>query len=77
MKSLSEIEAAAANLPVEHKRQLVQFLLSHLQEEDSVMAELRSGEHSVLDIQPVKLGRILRVLDSDDDILDEMLEGSS
>jgi len=34
-----------------------------------------SGSHSVLDIGTVGLGAVLRPLTSDDDLLDEMLEG--
>lgn len=37
--------------------------------------ETTRGTHSVLDIPPVSVGRILRPLSSDDDLLDEMLEG--
>ena len=34
-----------------------------------------SRSHSVLDIATVGLGSVLRTLTSDDDLLDEMLEG--
>lgn len=34
----------------------------------------RQGQHSVLDIPTVNLGTILRPLNSDDDLLEEMLE---
>ncbi len=33
--------------------------------------------HSVLDIPPVHVGRILRPLSPDDDLLDEMIEARS
>ncbi|MBI1832783.1 MAG: hypothetical protein HYR84_15180 [Planctomycetes bacterium] len=33
------------------------------------------GGHSVLDIPPISVGAILRPLTSDDDLLEEMLEG--
>ena len=36
---------------------------------------LARGNHSVLDIQPVSLGEVLNPLTSNDDLLDEMLEG--
>ena len=33
------------------------------------------GGHSVLDIPPVSIGKMLRPLGPDDDLLEEMLEG--
>lgn len=36
---------------------------------------LSRGHHSLLDIQPVHLGEVLKPLTSDDDLLGEMLEG--
>ena len=33
--------------------------------------------HSILDIAPVSVGRVLRPLTADDDLLGEMLEGRS
>lgn len=36
-----------------------------------------SSSHSILDIPPVSLGRILRPLTAEDDLLGEMLEGRS
>jgi hypothetical protein len=36
-----------------------------------------AGAHSVMDIPTVSLGSIVRPLTADDDLLDEMLEGSS
>lgn len=33
--------------------------------------------HSILDIPPVSMGKMLRPLSPDDDLLDEMLEGRS
>jgi len=38
-------------------------------------AEART--HSILDIEPVSVGVVMRPLTADDDILDEMLEGRS
>jgi len=34
-----------------------------------------SAPHGLLDIPPAKLGRVLRPLSADDDLLEEMLEG--
>ncbi len=75
MKSLSEIEAAVSNLPLEYKQHLLRFLQALLQEEGQEISPSPAGSRSVLDIQPVTLGKVLRPLDSDDDILEEMLEG--
>ena len=36
---------------------------------------LPAGRHSILDIRPVSLGRMLRSLAAEDDLLREMLEG--
>ena len=46
------------------------------QEQVRVTVEtLAHGDHSVLDIQPISLGEVLKPLNSDDDLLGEMLEG--
>lgn len=37
--------------------------------------QLAPERHSVLDIRPVSLGKVLRPLDAGDDLLGEMLEG--
>lgn len=78
MKTLSEIETAAAALSPGDQQALVRYLLSQL---DSQGADAGSAtgrpvqDHSVLDIEPVHLGRVLHPLSSDDDLLGEMLEG--
>ena len=75
MNELSELEAAAEALPTEHKRELVQFLLSRLRDEGVDTADLCSVRHSVLDIKSVSLGRVLQPFNSDVDLLGDMLEG--
>lgn len=75
MTQLSELEAAAESLPAEHKRELVQFLLSRLRDEGvDTAADLHSVHQSVLDIESVSLGRVLQPFDSDIDLLGDMLE---
>lgn len=71
MSTLLEIEEAAARLPVEEQR----LLATHLAARLSQAAEPPSGGHSVLDIPTVSVGRILKPLSPDDDLLDEMLHG--
>jgi hypothetical protein len=44
-------------------------------QEVSVLVVAKQGTHSVLDIPPVSMGKILRPLGPDDDLLEEMLEG--
>ena len=46
-------------------------------QEVSVLVPLvaNEGAHSVLDIPPVSIGAVLRPLSSEDDLLEEMLEG--
>jgi len=49
-----------------------------LKEHEQVRVTVESlapGKHSVLDIPPVHLGRLLAPLGSDDDLLGEMLAG--
>jgi len=36
---------------------------------------ITAGSHSIVDIVPVSVGRVLRPLSADDDLLGEMLEG--
>jgi len=78
MKTLAEIETAADALPAEDKQELVRYLLARL---DAQTAEARYPTemppqgHGILDIAPVKLGRVLQPVTSDDDLLGEMLEG--
>jgi hypothetical protein len=40
-----------------------------------VQPAAKEGAHSVLDIPPVSMGKMLRPLGPDDDLLEEMLEG--
>ena len=69
MSTLAEIEAAVPKLNAKELAELERF----------VQAERRKAAptagHSVLDIAPVNVGRILRPLSSADDLLGEMLEG--
>ena len=75
MHDLTELETAADALPVQEKRELVQFLVSRLHEEGIDTADLHLRGHSVLDIEPVSVGALLQPLGRDDDLLGEMLEG--
>lgn len=75
MNDLTQLEAFADALPVDDKRELVQFLLSRLGREGVDTADLHPPSHSVLDIKPVSLGRVLQALGADDDLLGDMLEG--
>jgi hypothetical protein len=78
MKTLSEIETAAAALSPEDQQALVRYLLTQLDCEGADAGSTPGpspDDHSVLDIEPVHLGRVLRPLTSDDDLLGEMLEG--
>lgn len=71
MSTLPEIEAAAEALPLEDQKSLLAWLSSRVRQKGG---EVDRG-HSVLDIETVSLGRVLRPLDADDDLLGEMLEG--
>jgi hypothetical protein len=71
MSTLSEIEAAAKALPLADQESLLEWLSSRVKQRRE---ETHHG-HSVLDIEPVSLGRILRPFNADDDLLGEMLEG--
>ena len=75
MPSLAELETAADALPAQEKRESVRFLLSRLGEQQSNAASAQPASHSVLDIEPLSIGEILRPLGPDDDLLGEMLEG--
>lgn len=70
MSTLEEIEAAIPKLNAEELAMLQQRLARARQ----AIVEGLLG-HSVLDIPPVSVGEILRPFSSDDDLLDEMLEG--
>jgi len=70
MSSLTEIERAADALPLDQQESLFVWLSGRLHRR-------RSGgksPHSVLDIAPVSLGRVIRPPGPDDDLLGEMLE---
>jgi hypothetical protein len=75
MHDLTKLETAASSLPIQEKRELVQFLVARLREEGVDTADLQMPSHSILDIQPVSVGAILRPPGRDDDLLGEMLEG--
>jgi hypothetical protein len=70
MPTLAEIAAAAAALPQNQQKSLVDWLSDRMRTQRSDSAP----PHGVLDIAPVSLGKVLRALESDDDVLDEMLE---
>lgn len=69
MSTLAEIEAAVPKLNAMELAELERFV----QEERRKAATVRA--HSVLDIPTVTVGRILRPFPTDEDLLDEMLEG--
>jgi hypothetical protein len=70
MSSLTEIEQATDALPLDQQESLFVWLSGRLHRR-----RLASGSsHSVLDITPVSLGRVIRPLGPDDDLLGEMLE---
>ncbi len=71
MSTLSEIEAATRTLPLAEKETLLVWLSRHLKK---TALEASTGQHSVLDIDPVSIGEILCPFDDADDVLDEMLE---
>ena len=78
METLTDIEAAADALPLEDKQRLVRHLVAQLDSQHgsaALPAAAKSTGHSILDIEPVRLGAILKPLTSDDDVLAEMLEG--
>lgn len=71
--TLLELENAADALPIDQKRQLVEFLLARIGE-NKMGDKPAKGRHSVLDIPTFSVGAVLKPLTSDDDILGEMLE---
>lgn len=70
MSTLTEIEQAAAALPLDQQESLVERL-SELMRRRRLHSE---SSHSVLDIAPVSLGRVIRPLSPKDDLLGEMLQ---
>jgi hypothetical protein len=78
MRTLVEIETAADALAPQDQQELLRFLLQRLdaQEADGRFAARRPPQaHSILDIEPVQIGRVLQPLTADDDLLEEMLDG--
>jgi hypothetical protein len=70
MSTLTEIERAADALPQDQQESLFKWLSDRMRR-----PRLNSASpHSVLDIAPVSLGRVIRPLSPDDDLLGEMLE---
>ena len=70
MSTLTEIERATADLPLQQQERLFEWLAGRLQRQ---LAGTPIG-HSVVDIARVSLGRVLQNLGSGDDLLEEMLE---
>jgi hypothetical protein len=71
MSTLAEIERAADALPQDQQERLFERLSERMRRR-----RLNSiPPHSVLDIAPVSLGRVIGPLSADDDLLGEMLEG--
>jgi hypothetical protein len=70
MSTLTEIERAADALPQDQQESLFKWLSERMRREHLNSA----SPHSVLDIPPVSLGRMIRPLGQDDDLLGEMLE---
>ena len=80
MSTLAEIEAAVETLPSPAQEELFAFLAARLGRAGRTPPLSESHKpavsgHSVLDIAPVHVGRVLRPLSPDDDLLGEMLEG--
>jgi hypothetical protein len=70
MSTLTEIERAADALPLDQQESLFEWLSERVRSRRLNNAP----PHSVLDIAPVSLGRVIRPLSSNDDLLGEMLE---
>ena len=70
MSTLTEIEQAAEALPHEQQVSLFEWLSEQMRKR----RDNGASPHSVLDIPPVSLGRVLRPLEPDDDLLGEMLD---
>lgn len=75
MHDLTDLETAASALPTEEKRELLLFLLSRLREEGVDTTNLPLPSHSILEIEPVSVGTLLKPFGREDDLLGEMLEG--
>jgi len=70
MATLTEIERAADALPLEQQESLIKWLSERMR----TRRLNGTSPHSVLDIAPVSLGRVIRPLSAEDDLLGEMLE---
>jgi len=80
MSTLAEIEAAVETLRPPEQEHLFVLLAARLGRHagpslSHTPAAPKPNGHSVLDIPPIHVGRILRPLSADDDLLGEMLEG--
>jgi hypothetical protein len=75
VSTLTEIERAVDALPSDQKKELIQFLAERLRAANAPTAAASPQQHGVLDIPPVSLGKVLRPLSPDDDLLGEMLKG--
>ncbi len=69
MSTLAEIEGIIPQLSAEELAELERFVRLARREKQ------RSKPHSVLDLQPVHLGEMLRPLGDREEWYDEMLEG--
>jgi hypothetical protein len=70
MSTLTEIEQAANALPLDQQESLLEWLSERMRRQRPVGV----SPHSVLDIAPVSLGRVIGPLGAEDDLLGEMLE---
>jgi hypothetical protein len=70
MSILTEIERAADALPEDQLMGLLEWLSERMRRRQFKSAP----PHSVLEIKPVSVGRVIRPFSSDDDLLGEMLE---
>jgi hypothetical protein len=69
MSTLDEIEAAAQALPQDQQRKLFEWLGARLAEPQSP-----TRRHSILDLAPISVGKIIHLPGTEDDLLGEMLE---
>ena len=67
--TLTEIESAVAKLPVSDRIKLLDRLSRQVKSPDEA-----TRRNSVLDIPKFSVGKVLTPFNSDNDILDEMLE---
>jgi hypothetical protein len=76
MDTLREIEAAVASLAPAQQEALFTFLAARLGRAQTPPSSPNSSpqQHTVMDIPVASLGRVLRPLSPEDDLLGEMLE---